>query len=74
MPKRSLAELLTLPGGALVTSDEAARLLALPLKSLENKRWRGDDPPARKLGALVRYAMGDLRRYRGDPPASADAA
>ena len=69
--RRPLSELLTLPDGALVDADEAALLLAIPRKTLENRRWLRGDPPYRKLGVAVRYEIGVLRRYRGDPPASA---
>ncbi|MCH7645338.1 MAG: helix-turn-helix domain-containing protein [Myxococcales bacterium] len=47
----------------LVDSAEAARLLKLSPRTLENWRMAGKGPSYRKLGGAVRYATADLEAF-----------
>ena len=47
----------------LVDSAEAARLLKLSPRTLENWRGAGKGPSYRKLGGAVRYATADLEAF-----------
>lgn len=44
----------------LLTTTEAAKLLAFTQKALEGMRWRGEGPPYVKIGRSVRYRYCDL--------------
>lgn len=48
----------------LITSKEAANLLACSPAWLERGRCFGYGPPYRKIGRLVRYRVGDLTVFR----------
>ena len=50
----------------LVDSAEAARLLKLSPRTLENWRIAGKGPSYRKLGGSVRYALADLEAFTRD--------
>ena len=47
-------------GAMLLTTKEAARLLGLAPKTLENLRSRGGGPRYAKIGNRVRYRPADL--------------
>ncbi len=47
----------------LLTEEEAARLLRISVKRLQNQRWRGTGPKCVKPGAKVLYRLSDLRAY-----------
>lgn len=47
----------------LVTTAEAATLLTLSSRTLENWRARKQGPPWRKLGTAVRYDTEDLEKW-----------
>jgi len=46
-----------------VTTKEAARLMRLSNRTLEDWRVRGKGPPFCKLGAAVRYAQADVQLF-----------
>ena len=51
-------------GGRLLTTSEAADILTVSVRTLEDWRLRGGGPLFCKLGArLVRYALDDLRTF-----------
>jgi len=47
----------------LLTTKEAARLMRLSNRTLEDWRVRGKGPPFCKLGAAVRYAQADVQLF-----------
>jgi excisionase family DNA binding protein len=48
----------------LLSTEEAARVLGVSKRTMEDWRLIGSGPVFRKLGnRLVRYAQADLRRY-----------
>ena len=47
-------------GSPFLTTDEAARYIALSDRALEKMRRRGDGPHFRKHGRYVRYHIDDL--------------
>jgi excisionase family DNA binding protein len=49
--------------GALVDEHEAARLLAISVKTLRRWRWAKREVPFVKIGRSVRYETPDLERY-----------
>jgi excisionase family DNA binding protein len=49
--------------GELLTTKEAARLLALSHRTLEEWRLRGGGPHYSKLGRAVRYARTDIAEW-----------
>jgi len=55
------------PSGAIqprfLSTKEAARLLTLSHRTLEDWRLRGDGPPFVKLGGSVKYAREDLETF-----------
>ena len=62
--------------GDLLTQKDAAEILGVNTHTLENWRWRGIGPRARKIGQrLVRYHRADLAAFieAGDAD-KADAA
>lgn len=48
---------------ALVNETEAARILALRVKTLRRWRWGGQGPPYLKIGGAVRYDPADLAAF-----------
>lgn len=59
--------------GDLVDQRRAAEILGVNQHTLENWRWRGVGPRARKIGQrLIRYHVADLARFiEGDDRADA---
>jgi excisionase family DNA binding protein len=47
----------------LVTTAEAATILTLSPRTLENWRARQEGPPYKKLGTTVRYDTADLEKW-----------
>lgn len=47
----------------LLTLDEVAELLAVPVRTLYTWRYRGEGPPALKIGGHLRYDPAALRRW-----------
>ncbi|MBZ0252924.1 MAG: helix-turn-helix domain-containing protein [Candidatus Methylomirabilis sp.] len=47
----------------LLDEREAARLLALAVKTLRRWRWEGQGPAFLKLGGAVRYERAELERF-----------
>lgn len=62
-PIRPLEVLLVLPDGALVTPPEAAELLGCSEQWLYLLRSTGAGPAVFRQGSLVRYPLGELRRW-----------
>ena len=61
---RSLAELMSLPAGALVTPAEASLLTGLPIERMKSKRRFESFPEAVRVGhRTIKWRMGDLRKY-----------
>jgi len=50
-------------GERLLTLEEVAEFLAVPVRTLYSWRYRGEGPPALKLGGLLRYDPVALRRW-----------
>ena len=76
-------EILAAPPGALLTTAEAAVILSLSPRTLEQLRVKGDGPPYFALGRrAVRYRRSDLdawldarrRKSTSDPGPSKDEA
>ena len=68
------------PFAPLLTEIEAARLLSLSRRTLQQWRVTGEGPPFEKLGTAVRYDPAELLAWRqrnarantsGDRPAAA---
>ena len=56
--------------GDFVSAVEAARILGVSPKTIDNWRWKGQGPPYHKIGRrLVRYHRADLAKF-----AAGDAA
>ena len=51
----------------VMTTKQAARLLSLSHRTLEDWRLRGHGPRFRKWGRLVRYHVDDLREFIDGP-------
>lgn len=51
------------PPNALLDVEQAALLLGLGRRTLENWRCRGEGPPFLKIGRTVRYAPSDLAHW-----------
>lgn len=51
------------PACNLMTTKQAAEMLGLSPRTLENWRVRGDGPGFVKVGRAVRYSMSDLVLY-----------
>lgn len=47
----------------LLTVEEVAELLAVPVRTLYTWRYRGEGPPAFKVGGHLRYDAAALRRW-----------
>jgi predicted DNA-binding transcriptional regulator AlpA len=47
-------------------TEGTAEYLHMSPKGLRNLRYRGDAPPAVKVGALVRYRKADVDRWLDD--------
>lgn len=47
----------------LVTTTEAAEVLGVKTNTLEGWRVRGEGPPYRKIGRLVKYVESDLLAF-----------
>jgi len=61
--------------GDLVDQRRAAEILGVNQHTLENWRWRGIGPRARKIGQrLVRYHRADLAAFAAGESGKADAA
>lgn len=50
-------------GEPLLTLEEVAEFLAVPVRTLRTWRYRGEGPPALKIGGHVRYDPAALRRW-----------
>jgi hypothetical protein len=61
--------------GGLLTPNEAAEYLRLPVRQLQQMRYRGVGPPYSHVGRAVRYSIHDLDEYvasqRTDPQGTA---
>jgi hypothetical protein len=61
-----------------LTIDETAKLLRVNRRTLDNLRWSGDGPPARRHGGRIVYHRREVldwserRRTRKPPPEDAD--
>lgn len=64
-----LAEMHNLPDDALATAPEAAAFLRIKYNTLAWYRCNGGGPAFVRIGPkLIRYRMGDLRKYaKGQP-------
>jgi excisionase family DNA binding protein len=49
--------------GGLLTPNEAAEYLRLPVRQLQQMRYRGVGPAYSHVGRTVRYAIHDLDNY-----------
>ena len=47
----------------LLTTEQAADLCGIPVRSLEDRRFRGVGIPYIKLGKLVRYRLSTIRAH-----------
>ncbi|TDC54378.1 DNA-binding protein [Jiangella ureilytica] len=47
----------------LWTVDDVSHFLRVPVKTLYQWRWRGEGPPARKVGRHLRYDPAKLRMW-----------
>jgi len=47
----------------LLTPDEVAAWLRVPIASLATRRYRGEGPPFLKVGRLVRYRVDDVEGW-----------
>lgn len=47
----------------LLTTEQLAALRNVPPNRIEKERLKGDGPPFLKDGRLVRYRLGDYRRW-----------
>ena len=50
-----------------MSTKEAARLLSVSHRTMEDWRLSGQGPPFRKWGRLVRYHMNDLKSFADSP-------
>jgi excisionase family DNA binding protein len=51
------------PADDLMTAEELADYLAVPLATLYAWRYRGDGPPAVKVGRHLRYRVEDVESW-----------
>lgn len=49
--------------GRLWTAEDVSDYLGIPVKTLYQWRWRGEGPPARKIGRHLRYDPAALQRW-----------
>jgi predicted DNA-binding transcriptional regulator AlpA len=67
-------------GSPFLTIDETAKLLRVNRRTLDNLRWSGDGPPARRHGGRIVYHRREVldwserRRTRRPDPESTDEA
>lgn len=47
----------------LLNENEAAAFLSVPVRTIQNWRFRNTGPKYKKLGRLVRYSAADLVAY-----------
>ena len=47
----------------LLSADEVADYLRVPVKALYQWKWRGEGPPVRKVGRHLRYDPDELRSW-----------
>jgi excisionase family DNA binding protein len=47
----------------LLTVQELAAYLAVPIATLYQWRWRGEGPPGFRVGRHVRYRWNDVREW-----------
>jgi excisionase family DNA binding protein len=47
----------------LLSADEVADYLRVPVKTLYQWKWRGEGPPVRKIGRHLRYDADELRSW-----------
>jgi excisionase family DNA binding protein len=52
--------------GRLISEKEAARLLSLSVKTLQNDRMVRRGLPYHKIGRAVRYSLSDVEQYVSD--------
>ena len=50
----------------LLTVEEVGEILAVPVRTLYTWRYRGEGPPALKIGGHLRYDPVALRRWLQD--------
>lgn len=50
-----------------ISTKQAAKLLSISHRTLEDWRLNGQGPPFIKWGRLVRYRVSDLRAFAGGP-------
>jgi excisionase family DNA binding protein len=48
---------------ALLTSEEVAAYLRVPRSTLYGWKYRGDGPPAIRVGRLLRYRSSEVERW-----------
>jgi excisionase family DNA binding protein len=53
----------THPTRALATLDEVAEFLRIPAKTLYRWRYRGEGPPAYRVGRHLRFRWRDVERW-----------
>lgn len=46
-----------------LNQTDLARRWKISPRSLERKRWLGEDPPFVKIGGAVRYRLDDIEEY-----------
>jgi predicted DNA-binding transcriptional regulator AlpA len=51
------------PVEPLWTAADLAHFLGVPVKTLYQWKWRGEGPPARKIGRYLRYDPAEVQRW-----------
>ena len=51
-----------------LTIDETAKLLRIRRRTLDNLRWSGDGPPARRHGGRIIYHRREVLEWSRAPP------
>ncbi len=52
----------------LLTTEQLAAVRSVPASRIEKERLKGDGPPFIKDGHLVRYSLGDYRKWVANLP------
>ena len=56
------------PAEALLTPEDVAALLGVPISTLYQWNYRGSGPVARRIGRHLRYRRGDLEAWIDKQP------